>query len=67
MSLNETPPCKFSAYATVLLTLGSDNPISKLGGLINSEITITFPDEACAVTCTWKACLLLKRLFKNKN
>jgi len=28
---------------------------------------ITFPDEASAVTCTWKAYLVLKRQFKNKK
>jgi len=30
-------------------------------------MVITFPDEAYAVTCTWKAYLLLKRQFKTKN
>jgi len=30
-------------------------------------MTITFPDEACAVTCTWKTHLLLKRQLKNKS
>jgi len=29
-------------------------------------MTITFPNEACAVTCAWKTYLLLKRHFKNK-
>jgi len=30
-----------------------------------SWMTITFPGEACAFTCTWKTYLLLKRQFKN--
>jgi len=30
-------------------------------------MTITSPDEACAVTCTWIAYLLLKRQLKNKK
>jgi len=30
-------------------------------------MTITFPDEACAVTCTRQAYLLLKWQFKNKK
>ena len=30
-------------------------------------MTITFPDRAFAVTCTWKAHLLLKRQSKNKT
>jgi len=30
-------------------------------------LTITFPGEACAVTCTWKTYELLKRQFKNKT
>jgi len=30
-------------------------------------MTITFPNEACAATCTWKNFLLLKRQFKNKT
>jgi len=30
-------------------------------------MTITLPDRACAVTCTWKGYLLLKRQFKNKK
>jgi len=34
---------------------------------VNSEMTITFPDEACSVTYTWKAYLLMKRQFKNKT
>jgi len=33
----------------VLLTLESDNSILQARSLINSEMTITFPDEACAV------------------
>jgi len=28
---------------------------------------IRFPGQVCAVTCTWKAHLLLKRQFKNKK
>jgi len=35
--------------------------------LINSEMTIAFPDKADAITRTWKANLLLKRQFKNKK
>jgi len=36
----------------VLLTLGSNNSFSTFQdrSLINNEMTITFPDEACAVT-----------------
>jgi len=30
-------------------------------------MTITFPDEAYAVTCTWKAYVLLRRQLKNKK
>jgi len=28
---------------------------------------IMFLDKACAVSCTWKACLLMKWQFKNKK
>jgi len=31
---------------------------------MNSEMTITLREETCAVTCTWKAYLLLKRQFE---
>jgi len=34
---------------------------------MKSEMTITFPVEGCAVTCTWKAYLLLKRQSKIKK
>jgi len=30
-------------------------------------MTITFPDDACAVTRTWKTYLFLKSQFKNKT
>jgi len=35
--------------------------------MINCESTITFPNEACAVTCTWKVYLWLMLHFKNKK
>jgi len=30
-------------------------------------MVIIFPDEACAIACTWKAYLLVKRQFKDKK
>jgi len=48
---------------TVLLRLGSGNSCPTIR-LIESEMVITFPSEACASTCTWKTYLLLKRQFK---
>jgi len=30
-------------------------------------MAITFPNKACAVTYTWKVCLLLERQCKNKK
>jgi len=34
---------------------------------MNNQMTIAFPDEACAATFTWKTYLLLKQQFRNKT
>jgi len=51
----------------VLLTPGCDDSNFQTRSQINTKMTIKFPDDACAITCTWKAYLLLKRQFKNKK
>jgi len=51
----------------MVLAPGCDDSNFQTRSLINTKMTIKFRYDARAITCTWKAYLLLKRQFKNKK